>query len=442
MRKIDDSYNLFKNARSQRENTDSNYILINLSEKGRLYAPKTFHIKNLSVREVLDISLTDDAEIPYKLLEYLRTKIFEKDIDIGYFSKEEYIETLLIFFRTFYTSSIKQHDYIPQDSDYKYLQDMNGGPTSPEYLKLLNDLRIKKWEPKFNLDLNAVKTYELGENFIKKATIGNSLSNFSYAYGIPHYKDLRDIEDFMRAIFKDEIAYFEPAENLLKLRNEQLKKRLNGEDIPLSSIPSLPKTLETEYNDYYYRRQMMYTKALRAAYLIEYNKKDVSKFPIEDKLQIINDPKIDLRNYTNFLEKLKNQKIGLKPDLQIISPITNATTTYMFSLDSLVALKPFETNNLLELVVSLSKNTANSIDVIMNMQMEQALALHNTLANLAEKERAESEKQKDEQMASAKGMMKAPGFNMGGIQSQFNKMSSGMKMPSMPSMPNMGNIKF
>jgi hypothetical protein len=184
---------------------------------------------------------------------------------------------------------------------------------------------------------------------------------------------------------------------------------------------------------------------MRAAYLKKIDGKDVSKYSIEDKMKLVSNPKFDLKHYADFIEKIKGQRFGLKSEFQLISPITNAPTTYNLSLDDLDSLRPFETGNLLEIIVSLSKNTANSIEDIMEMQMDKVLALHNTLANLAEKERAESEKQKDEQLGSANKMLKNPGFNVpnmsnlgnfGNMQSQINRMSSSFNTSQL----NLGNF--
>ena len=440
MIKQDDSYKLFNEARRARQIVDGDYITIELSSKGRIYAPPKFHIKNFTVREVLDISLSEDREVPFKVFNYLSTKILEKDVILGSFTKEEYIETLFNFFKVFYTSVIRGHKYIPQEVDISYLASMHGGPTSPDFLRLKQDLDNGIWEPHVDIDLNTIKTYEIPDNFIKEVTIKNNAQGFSYTYGLPCYKDLRDIEDFLDIIFQEEIRKLEPVEKLIKLRNDKLKKRMEGEDIPINTIPVLPKNLERQYNDFMYRRQMIYTKAAQAAYLKAINGKDGSRCDIEEKMRLISDPKFSLKYYTEFIEKIKDQKIGLKKDLQVISPITNAPVSYNFSLDSLVALRPYETANLLELIVSLSKNTANSVEAILGMQMDKVLGLHNTLANLAEKEKEASEKQKDEQMKSANGMMKNPGFNMSNVQSQMNRMTSGIKMPQGIQMPSMGNM--
>ena len=445
MYKPDDSYEQFSKARSYRKFVNDEYITVELSEKGLIYAPKVFHIKNFKVKEVLDISLADKEEVPNKVYTYLCTKVLEEDVHLGDFTRQEYIETIYNLFKVFYTSVIKQHPYIPQESDISYLASMNGGPTSPEFLKLKKDLDTGDWEPHVDIDLNSIKTYPIGEGFIKEITVSSSKRMFSYTYGLPCYRDLRDIEDFMYIIFKDEIHKFEPVEKLLELRREKLKKRAAGENIPMNSIPNLPKDLEYQYNEYNYRRQLLYSKAMRAAYLKKIDGKDVSKYSIEDKMKLVSNPKFDLKHYADFIEKIKGQRFGLKSEFQLISPITNAPTTYNLSLDDLDSLRPFETGNLLEIIVSLSKNTANSIEDIMEMQMDKVLALHNTLANLAEKERAESEKQKDEQLGSANKMLKNPGFNMpnmsnlgnfGNMQSQINRMSSSFNTSQL----NLGNF--
>ena len=67
-------------AVEQREDIPSYYVKINLSTEGKVGAPKEFHIKNFSTRDIMELALTEEKDIPEKLLHILQSLIYEKNL--------------------------------------------------------------------------------------------------------------------------------------------------------------------------------------------------------------------------------------------------------------------------------------------------------------------------------------------------------------------------
>ena len=321
---------LFAEARAKRDDVPDGYITIELSTKGKLYAPARVHVRNFTAEDILGLALSDDQTLPLKVIEILNDLILEEDVDIGKFYEDEVVETLFIIYKTFYAQKLTDQPYVLQPDDYKYLEEMHGGSESEDYKKLIRDYKNKKWNPKFNLDLNTVKTYELPENFkpVLKITKRNG---FVCKQGFPTYGDVRDLKDFIDIIFKQQDDKYASITNTLKYRQEQLEKRDNGEDIPFESIPNISKSVEKEYMDYVFNRNITVMKAMRAIQLREYRGQDVTDLPIEKKLTLAEDPELDLTVYQAITDKLNNSKIGLQKTVRIVSPVTNKEIDYPFS---------------------------------------------------------------------------------------------------------------
>lgn len=322
----------FAEAREERDdNIPDGYITIELSTKGKLYAPAKFHIRNFSAEDLLGMALVDDDTLPVKVISMLNDLILEDDVDVGKFHEQEVLETLFILYKTFYTSTLKGVAYTLQDSDYTYLQETLGGVESDAYVKQIRDYKAKRWVPKIDIDLNKVGTYELPENFKPTVKVTNNRTGFTCKYGFPQYGDVRDLTDFIQLIYKDEDDKMAPIVSKLKYIEEQKQKRDDGEAIPFEAIPTLTSAEEKAYRDYAMRRNITTMRATRAAHLLEYRGKDIRDLPIEQKLTLADDPELDIKTYTAISKALDKTDIGLQKNIKVISPVTNREVDYPFT---------------------------------------------------------------------------------------------------------------
>ena len=345
----------FGEAREIRDSEASvpdGYITVELSTKGKLYAPAKFHIRNFTAEDLLGMALTDDDTLPIKVIEMLNKLFYEDGIDVGKFHEDEVIETLFILYRTFYTDSLKDVVYKLQKDDWKYLQDTNGGPNSDAYLKLKASIDSGEWSPKINIDLNNIGTYSLPDDFAPRAHVNNSKTGFTCVYGLPSYGDIRDISDFINIIYAREEETLAPIIKKAEYIREQKAKKDRGEPITYDMIPVLTKSEEKTYSDYLMRRNLDIMRATRAAHLLEYRGKDVSDLPIEKKLTLADDPELDLRVYTKISNALDGLKIGLQKEIKVKSPITNKEISYPFTF------------RLFDLLQAISTTEPDGIDVV------------------------------------------------------------------------------
>ena len=345
----------FADAREVRDSEASvpdGYITVELSTKGKLYAPAKFHIRNFTAEDLLGMALTDDDTLPIKVIEMLNTLIYEDDIDVGKFHEDEVIETLFVLYKTFYTDKLKDVIYKLQESDWKYLQDTNGGPQSDAYLKLKASTDSGDWKPKIDIDLNTIGTYSLPDDFAPKAHVKNNKTGFTCVYGLPRYGDVRDISDFINIIYAQEEESLTPIIKKVEYIREQKAKKDRNEPITYDMIPVLTKAEERAYSDYLMRRNLDIMRATRAAHLLEYRGKDVSGLPIEKKLTLADDPELDLRVYTKISNALDGLKIGLQKEIKVKSPITNKEIVYPFTF------------RLFDLLQAISTTEPDGIDVV------------------------------------------------------------------------------
>jgi len=77
------------------------YLRMELSTQGKMGAPKVFHVRNFDTREIVELSITADSELPIKLGNILDKLIFEEGVSIHDFHENEVVELLVKLFAIF-----------------------------------------------------------------------------------------------------------------------------------------------------------------------------------------------------------------------------------------------------------------------------------------------------------------------------------------------------
>ena len=80
------------------------YIEVRLSTKGKVGAPEIVHVRNFKVKDVVDLSLTSDSDLPGRLAAILNEMILE-DVDVTQWHEKEVIELMVYILKTFYKIS-------------------------------------------------------------------------------------------------------------------------------------------------------------------------------------------------------------------------------------------------------------------------------------------------------------------------------------------------
>ena len=91
------------------------YLRMELSTQGKMGAPKVFHVRNFDTREIVELSITADSELPIKLGNILDKLIFEEGVSIHDFHENEVVELLVKLFAIFYYQNIELIFYSPHN---------------------------------------------------------------------------------------------------------------------------------------------------------------------------------------------------------------------------------------------------------------------------------------------------------------------------------------
>ena len=314
-----------------------------------IYAPETFHVRDLGSEDLLGMALSDDEMLPIRTIDIFNSLIFEEGIDVGTFTEAEVTCMLRDIFMHFYSNIIKDHAYKLQKSDYEYLAKTLGGEESDAYKKKIRDYKTGRWSPKIDIDISKIKRLKLPKDFKPYIKLERKSTGFSCKYGFPRYGDIKVVKEYLDIAYQREDENHQSIVSILKYRQDQLRKRDDNEDIPYESIPDLTKKQSEEWERYTYDRNITLLKAIRANNLVEYRGKDVSGLSLAEKLDIAEDPEFDLAVYKAISKKIEETPIGLEKTIKVISPVTNKEVDYPFNFrvyDMLQAIQTTETDDL------------------------------------------------------------------------------------------------
>ena len=348
MAEIKDGYEINKEVAEKIEDMTkipSSYIEINLSTKGKLYAPASFHIRNFTVEDLIGIAIVDDETLPIKILEMLQKIVYEKDVDVRKFHESEIKETLFTLYQTFYAPVLNGIKYTPTESDMDFLAKMYGGKDTAEYRDYERRLKNGEWEPKFDLDLRTVKKYEMPDDFKKEARVTKP-NGFTCKYAMPQYGDVLFIKEYVDQVFKEEDRKFERLGKMIQFEEDAQERFRKGENINLASVPSVSNDDKKLYNDYQANKSACILVALRAIHLVEYNGQDVSGLSLEQKFEMAKDPELDYGTFKKVTDAFSKVKIGLDPHVTILNPITGGPTPYEYDFRLFTVLEAIGNNDI------------------------------------------------------------------------------------------------
>jgi len=317
------------------------YAPIQLSTKGKEGAPAVFHIRNFSMKDVMELALTDEADLPERLLTILQNLIFEKDVSVSNFREEEVIETIVRMYIAFFSPSIEM-DFPVEDSDFEYLRRKN----TKEALEQVEALQNGTWKPKVLINLvNDLEVYELPENFSAIATIKNKKIDFSVSFRAPRYGDVIIVKKWLKETFEPQEKKFTQIKALIDMRDTIKQKYLSGELVSLQSMPEVPEDQEETYKQFQMEKTLALIDVIRALHLVTFNGVDVRDKSLTERITLIQDPRIDI-NITKKLDAyFDSLKIGIKPEVSVINPITGEPCIRRFSFRLVDILQAIQLSN-------------------------------------------------------------------------------------------------
>ena len=299
------------------------YIEVKLSTKGKYGAPEVFHVRDLSVEDVMDMSISDVEDLPIKVCNKLQNIIYE-NVDVKQFFEQEVIETLLILYRKYY-SKFMEFEYTPTKKDYDFIAEINGGKDSEGYKKIVEAIKTKEYNPKLKINLDNLETYKVDENNIKKEIrVTKKNSNFSVVFTAPRYGDVCVITEFIQKFYKEQDKRWETIAQIVKMREEAEEQLKNGEfdGNAFRKLPNIPKSELDAYNEYRNEKILFSMKCVRAARLAEVNGQDIRNLSLTDKIKYSEDARLDYIMFKKVEEYFSKLEIGVKPTIKAENPVT------------------------------------------------------------------------------------------------------------------------
>ena len=131
------------------------YMEIRLSTKGKLGAPEVFHVRNFTTEDLMDLSATEQSEIPIQVINCLQGIIWEPDCDVKKFHENEVVETLFRIYKEYFNTVLVDMPWKMTDEDKEFLKKQFGGAQSPDYLNRIAAYETEEWVPRWDIDLDS-----------------------------------------------------------------------------------------------------------------------------------------------------------------------------------------------------------------------------------------------------------------------------------------------
>lgn len=300
------------------------YIPVNLSTKGKLGAPKEFHIRNFKMKDIMALSLTEQNDLPERIVQVLNDMILE-DVDVANWHEKEVEETLVYVYMTFFDPVIRNVPFIVTDEDKKYLIENN-------QLDVLSDLESGKWKPTTDIDmLNGVDTYDISDDFNSKITITNKKTKFFVTFDYVKYGDQITIKKWINSYFKEKESTFDRYKKTVEFNNSLLSK-VTVDPSVIDKVIKIDQEDEHNYNEFVSEKLQVLTDIVKIISIVNYNGQDVSNMSLSEKYELMsNDARIDVGMINKLTARQSKYKFGIKPDVKMKNPITKGVSSRPFT---------------------------------------------------------------------------------------------------------------
>ena len=304
------------------------YIEVALSTKGRVGAPAIVHVRNFTVGELLELSLTTDTDLPRRLIAALNKAIYE-DTDVANWHESEIEELLIYIYAEFYKSTLDSVEFPLLEEDYEFVKN---GPDGEQRCK---DLREHKWVPRTSITLlRDIDPYEVSDDYSPEITIKNKKTGFYVTFSYIKYGDRLLVKDWLDKVYRDEEKQFDALV-------ETLKHNSSVAD-PAKRLPVDPAEKEA-YSDFVAKKLGTLTEVSRLISVVNYNGQDVSKMNVDEKYKLLSqDARIDYGMIAKLAARQDKQPFGLKPFIHMVNPLTNEPCVRRFSFRILSILQAMQ----------------------------------------------------------------------------------------------------
>lgn len=300
------------------------YIEISLSTKGKLGAPKKFHVRNFKMKDIMALSLTEQNDLPERVIQVLNDMILE-DVDVSNWHEKEVEETLVNIFMTFFDPIIKNVPFTFTDEDKKYLLENN-------QLDILSDLESGKWKPTTDINIiRDVDTYDISDDFNSKITITNKKTKFFVTFDYVKYGDQITIKKWINSFFKEKESQFDKYKKTVEY-NSSLLSKINIDPTIVDKVITINQEDQDKYNDFISEKLQVLTDVVKIISIVNYNGQDVSNMSLSEKYELMsNDARIDIGMINKLTARQSKYKFGIKPEVRMYNPITKGVSSRPFT---------------------------------------------------------------------------------------------------------------
>jgi hypothetical protein len=328
-------------ARQQLERTGdcpAGYVEVRLSTDGLIGAPASFHIRNLSTEDLMNLGLSEQEDLPIRVVKMLDRLILEEDVSVQHFHEKEVIELILFIYEAFYTDVFPNLDWPLTDEDWDELANQLGGRDTEEFRRQEFAYKNGDVKLKFDVDLRkGVHYHKIDPNIKTKVRVTKS-DGFSAVFSVPKFGDVMTLRYFVEAIWKEKDKQFASIRETIKFRRDAEDRLKKGENINIRSVPNVPKAELDKFKEYELEKSIFTMTAVKAYHLEEFNGQDVSRVPLEQKIQLAQDPHLDHSTFEEVQKHFGKLEFGIKEEITVRDPILNKIVDrkYSFQLTDLL----------------------------------------------------------------------------------------------------------
>jgi hypothetical protein len=296
------------------------YALIELSTKGLVGAPAKFHIRNFKTSEVLALSLTEESALPEKVLTILKDCIFE-DVDVFAFHEKEVIETIVLLFATFYTSTLSGVPFQYSNEDLAFLESLG-----EEGKNRVEDLLSGRWKPTVDISIQRdVDTYQIDPSTFKpNVKITDRETGFSCEYRLPRYGDAVLLRKWLREYFEEKEKGFARLKSIIDVKASMIDRYQRGEYVDINRIPVISEEELESYSRFQEEKALILVDAIKAMHIVAFDGQPVDQLPLSERLSLVQDSRLDFTYDNQIDEHFNKLQFGIKPTVFMRNPITGA----------------------------------------------------------------------------------------------------------------------
>ena len=292
------------------------YIEVRLSTQGKVGAPAVVHVRNFKVSEIISLSLSNNADLPIRLIDILNDMIYE-DTDVFNWHEKEIEELMVYIFLSFYKPVLNDIPFPFTEEDFKKMEE------EPEGKSKVADIKEGRWVPKTTIDIaSCVDTYDLKDNFNPRITITNKKTGFYVTFDYIKYGDQLVIKRWMDSYFAEDEKRFERIKKQIEI-NRGINNQLLDNPSKVDNLIPIDKEEEEQFRDYLVKRAQVITDVSNIVSIVDFNGQDLSNMSIGEKYDLLKD---DARLDYNLISKMSTRQMkmqfGIKPNVKMRNPIT------------------------------------------------------------------------------------------------------------------------